>query len=267
MAGPATCSCGSRVPVRGVDMRTATVLVVGLLLGSVVEVAGCGQAARPQPGRAGSSSCAGQRQVVRQALKRSHLRVDVTGDGRPDTVAASADPSAPKPCRGLVAVRTDGVVHSAHLIPAAVPVEGSRARVVGVPRLGSHRGAAIVVDTGAMVDAVLAQLFTFADGRLHVVRVPGRQDGAFIVEGGGVTFPHAARCTTDGRLVVSRAVQVRHGHRFRVTRRFYRLDAAGLRLSVLSVQQASLPVSRLDSRFPEFAGAHWQACTDRPGTS
>ena len=264
MGGPVACSVAA-LPARGVDMRRATVLVMGLLLVSTVGVSGCGSSAGPHPRAAGSSPCAAQRQVVRQALKRSRLRVDVTGDGRPDTVAAATDPAAPRPGRGLIAVRADGVVHSAHLIAAAVPAKGIRTRIVGVPRLGRHRGAAIVVDTGAMVDAVLAQLFTFADGRLRAVRVPGRRDGAFIVEGGGVMLPHAARCTSDGRLVVSGAVQVQHGRRFKVTRRLYELDAAGLRLSALAQQEASLPVRRLGGRFPEFAGTHWQACT-RPGS-
>lgn len=242
-------------------MRTGAVLVAGLLLASVVGVSGCETTPRPQGEVTAPSACPGQRSLVRRALARSRLRVDVTGDGKPDTVAAASDAAAAKPCRGLVAVRAHGVVYSAHLIPAAVPVKGVRARVVGVPRLGAHPGAAIVVDTAAMVDAVRAQLFAYSDGGLHAVRVPGEADGAFIVEGGGVMFPHAARCTADRRLVVSEATQTQHGRRFRVTRRVYQLDRAGLRLTVLGVRRANLPVRSLGHRFPEFGGLHWQACT------
>ena len=245
-------------------MRRGAVLAAGLLLVGVTGLSGCGTGARPRAEVVVPSPCAGQREVVLRALDQSPLHVDVTGDGKPDTVAAVSDATAPKPCRGLVAVRTDGAVHIAHLIPAAVPIEGVSARVVGVPRLGRHRGAAIVVDTGAAVDAVLAQLFTFTNRGLHPVNVPGEPDGSFIVEGGGLMFPHAARCTGNGRLVVSQAMQTQDGRRFKVTRRVYELDRAGLRLSLLAVQRATVPLRRLGSRFPEFAGDHWQACTERP---
>lgn len=244
-------------------MRRGTVPALGLLLVGIGGLPGCGTA-----GHSGGEvfippPCAAQREVVLRSLDRSHLRVDVTGDGKPDTVAVASDAGAAKPCRGLVAVRTHGTVYSAHLIPAAVPVKGFRAGIVGLPRLGRHPGVTLVVDTRAMVDAELAQLFTYSDGRLRAVRVPGRQDGSFIVEGGGVMFPHAARCTASGGFVVSEAAQVQHGRRFQVTRRVYRLDRAGARLSALAAQEASVPSSQLGRRFPEFAGTHWQSCTEQ----
>ncbi len=244
-------------------MRVGSLLGAGLLPVAFM-ASGCGTAPHAGVGVAAPSPCPGEQAVVRRALDRSPLRADVTGDGKPDTVAAVSDPAAAKPCRGLVAVRSDGVVYTAHLIPGAVPIKGIRARVVAVPHLGLHPGAAIVVDTGAAVDAVLAQLFTFSDGRLLAVKVPGELDGSFVVAGGGLMFPHAAGCTSDGRLVVSGALQSQDGRRFRVVRRSYELDHAGRRLTALPVQRATVSVRRLDSRFPEFAGARWQACTDRP---
>jgi hypothetical protein len=244
-------------------MRVGSLLGAGLLPVALL-ASGCGTAQHAGDRAAAPSPCPSEQAVVRRALDRSPLRADVTGDGKPDTVAAASDPAAAKPCRGLVAVRSDGVVYTAHLIPGAVPIKGIRARVVAVPHLGHHSGAAIVVDTGAAVDAVLAQLFTFSDGRLVAVKVPGERDGSFVVAGGGLMFPHAAGCTSDGRLVVSGALQTPDGHRFRVVRHSYELDQAGRRLAALPVQRATVSLSRLDSRFPEFAGARWQACTDRP---
>ena len=244
-------------------MRVGGLLGAGLLLVALT-ASGCGTAQHAGDRAAAPSPCPSEQAVVRRALDRSHLRADVTGDGQEDTVAAASDPAAAKPCRGLVAVRADGVVYTAHLIPAAVPMKGIPARVVGVPHLGRHPGAAIVVDTGAAVDAVLAQLFTLSDGRLLAVKVPGEPDGSFVVAGGGLMFPHAAGCTPDGRLVVTGALQSQDGHRFSVVRRSYELDHAGRRLIALPVQRATVSLQRLGSRFPEFAGARWQACTDRP---
>ena len=245
-------------------MRRGTVLAAGLLLVGVAGVSGCGTAAHPQGQVTVPSACAGQREAVRRALDQSQLRVDVTGDGKPDTVAVASDATAPKPCRALVAVRAHGAGYSAHLVPAAVPAKGARARIEAVPRLGRHSGATIIVDTDAMVDAVRAQLFTVSDGRLHAVSVPGEPDGSFLVEGGGVLYPHAAGCTADGRLIVSHAAQTQHGRRFTVTRHVYELDRAGLNLNAVAVQRTTIPLRRLGQRFPEFTRAHWQACTHRP---
>ncbi|QWZ10027.1 hypothetical protein KRR39_10000 [Nocardioides panacis] len=187
--------------------------------------------------------------------------MDVTGDGRPDRVAAASDPGAAKPCRGFVGVRASGGgTYFVHLIPAAVPIKGIRARIVGAPRLGQRPGAEIVVDTGAAVDAVLAQMFTFSHGRLRAVRVPDQPDGSFIVEGGGLIYPRGAGCTSAGRLLLSRAAQTADRKHFRVVRRTYGLAPDGLRLTALAAKQDTVPLRRLGERFPEFVGPHWTAC-------
>ena len=240
---------------------TAVILLVGL-----VGVSGCGANVEPKAQVAASPECPHEQAVVRRALERSHLRVDVTGDGKPDTVAAASDPGAAKPCRGFVGVRVNGAgTYSLHLIPAAVPIKGIRARVVGVPHLGQRPGADIVVDTGAAADAVLAQMFTFSGGRLHALHVPDQPDGSFIVAGGGVIYPRGAGCTADGRLLLSEAAQTNDGKRFRVTRRTYELGRGGLRFARRPVvTKATVPLNRLGARFPEFVGPHWTACTSTP---
>jgi hypothetical protein len=218
----------------------------------------------PRRGFLGSAGCPHGQALVRRALERSQLRVDVTGDGRPDTVAAASAPGAAKPCRGFVGLHVTGDgTYSEHLIPVAVPVRGLRARVVGVPHLGRRPGAEIVVDTGAAADAVLAQMFTFSGGRLRALHVPDQSDGSFILEGGGLIYPRGAGCTSDGRLLLSQAVQTKDGKRFRVTRRTYELGR-GQRFTSPVVQRATVPLDRLGARFPEFVGPHWAACTSPP---
>ena len=239
---------------------TASILLVGLLV-----VSGCAAPVESRARVAGSPQCPHEQAVVRRALERSHVRVDVTGDGKPDTVAAASDPGANKPCRGFVGVRVNGAgTYSTHLIPAAVPIKGIRARVAGVPHLGHRRGAEIVVDTGGAVDAVLAQMFIFSHGRLRALHVPDQPDGSFIVEGGGLIYPRGAGCTADGRLILSQAAQTNDGKRFRVTRRTYELRRDGLGFTNQTVKKATVPLNRLGARFPEFVGPHWTACTSTP---
>lgn len=243
-------------------MRPGSLVTASIGMVGLVAASGCGTTVQPRAQVSGSPECPHQQAVVRRALERSHLRVDVTGDGRPDTVAAASDPGAPKPCRGFVGVRVDGGgTYSTHLIPAAVPMKGIRARVVGVPHLGRRPGADIVVDTGAAVDAVLAQMFTFSGGRLRALHVPDQPDGSFIVEGGGLIYPRGAGCTADGRLILSQAAQTNDGKRFRVTHRTYALRPGGLRFASPVVTKATVPVNRLGARFPEFVGPHWASCS------
>jgi hypothetical protein len=241
-------------------MRCRHILIP--LVSAVLVATGCGAGSEPTAQVASRPQCPHQQAVVAGALHRSHLQVDVSGDGKPDTLAAASDPGAAKPCRAFVAVRMfGGGVYAAHLIPDAVPIRGIRARVVGVPRLGGRAAADIVVDTGAAVDAVLAQLFTFTGERLRAVHVPGQQDGSFIVVGGGVVFPRGAGCTRDGRLIVSHAAQTADRQSFRVTRRIYPLQPDGLGFTEPEVTRATVPVNRLGVRFPEFVGPHWRACS------
>ncbi len=246
-------------------MRLGSFVTVSILLVGLVAVSGCGPAVEPGAHVAVSPECPHEQAVVRRALERSHVRVDVTGDGKLDTVAAASDPGAAKPCRGFVGVRVNGAgIHSMHLIPAAVPIKGIRARVVGVPHLGQRPGADIVVDTGGAADAVLAQMFTFSGGRLRALHVPDQPDGSFIVEGGGLIYPRGAGCTAGGRLILSQAAQTNDGKRFRVTRRTYLLRRGGLRFTSPVVKKATVPLNRLGARFPEFVGPHWRACTSTP---
>jgi hypothetical protein len=239
--------------------------VTACILVGMVAVSGCGGTVEPRAQVAGLSECPREQALVRRALERSHLRVDVTGDGKPDTVAAVSAPGSAKPCRGFVGVRVNGAgTYSTHLIPAAVPIKGIRARVVGVPHLGQRRGADIVVDTGGAADAVLAQMFTFVGGRLRALRVPDQPDGSFIVEGGGVLYPRGAGCTADGRLLLSQAAQTSDGRQFQVTRRTYELRRDGVRFTSPVVEKAIVPLNRLGARFPEFVGPHWTACTSSP---
>lgn len=243
-------------------MRLKRFLTAAALVAGVMAVPACGPATVSTAGFVTSGDCPREQAVVTRALRRSTLRVDVSGDGRLDRVAAASDPAAPKPCRAFVGVHVQGgSTYSAHLFPSAVPVKGLRARIIGVPHLGDVPGAEIVVDTTAAVDSVLAQMFTLVGGTLRPVPVPGFQDGTFIVEGGGVMFPHGAGCTAEGRLVLSAAAQTKDGSRYRVTRRTYGVLGRRIRLVDPQRTKETVPVGELVARFPEFAGPHWAPCT------
>ena len=245
-------------------MRLESALAAVALAAVVMALPGCGATVRSTASRfVTSGDCAHEQALVRRALDRSHLRADVNGDGRPDTVAAASDPGAAKPCRAFVGVRVQGgATYSTHLFPLAVPVQGLRARVIGLPHLDSRPGVQVVVDTTAAVDAVLAQMFTLAGGALRTVQVPGSHDGTFIVGGGGVVYPRAAACTSDGRMVMSMAAQTRDGKRYRVTRRTYEVRGTRLAFVDPQVERATVPVDRLVVRFPEFGmSKHWTACS------
>jgi hypothetical protein len=222
---------------------------------------GSEQVGAPAPGVVTSGQCEREETLVRRALDRSSIRADVDGDGRLDEVAVASDPGADEPCRGFVGVRIQGgPTYSTHLFARAVPFEGLPARIDGLPDLGDEPGAQIVVDTRAAVDAVLGQMFTLTGGRLQPVEVPGSEGGTFIVEGGGVIYPHGAGCTTDGRLVLTEAAQTRDGKNYRVTRRTYEVHGDGRRFGDAEVEREAVPVDELVNRFPEFARPHWEDC-------
>jgi hypothetical protein len=250
-------------------MQLRTVLAACAVTVGLAAVPACGPSSSGPAGLSRASTdmvtsgdCPNERAVVRRALRGSHIRVDVSGDGRLDTVAVASRPGAEKPCRAFVGVRVSGGhTYSAHLFPLAAPVEGLRARLVGLPELGGRPGAELVVDTRAAADALLAQMFTLAGGRLRVVAVPVSEDGTFIVEGGGVIYPHAAACTADGDMVFTEAAQTRDGKRFRVVRRTYEAGGHRIRLADPTVERAVVPVDRLVDRFPEYGRPHWKACS------
>lgn len=244
-------------------MRLKSVLAAAALVAGAMALPACGSNVQTTTFET-SGDCPREQTVVRRALHRSHLRVDVNGDGRLDKVAVASEPGAPKPCRAFVGVRVrGGSTYSTHLIPGAAPIKGLRAQIVGVPTLQHQRGAQIVVDTKAAVDSVLAQMFTLAGGRLRPVHVPGSEDGTFIVEGGGVIYPHGAGCTAEGRVMLSQAAQTTDGKRFRVTRRTYDIRGERARFATPVVKRETVGVNQLVERFPEFTAPHWKACTGK----
>lgn len=249
-------------------MRSQNLLRAGALLAGALTLTACGPAVQstsqtsdPATRYVTSGTCAREKALVSRALDRSKIRADVNGDGRLDRVAVAWDFGAAKPCRAFVGVRVKGgPTYSTHLIPHAAPIKGLRPEVVGLPRLGNGRRAQVVVDTRAAVDAQVAQMFTIAGGRLRAVDVPGFPDGAFIVDGGGVVYPHAAACTAEGRMVLSSAAQSKNGKTYRVTRRTYGVRGERVRLVDPVVEHSTVPVRLLVKQFPEFVGPHWAAC-------
>ena len=95
------------------------------------------------------------------------------------------------------------------------------------------------------------------------VPLPAFEDGNFVVEGGGVTFPRGAGCTSTGRLRLSMAS--RDGTAYEVTRHTYGVRGDSLRLTGPTVVARRVVADRLGVRFPEFSGPHWAACTGRLG--
>ena len=250
-------------------MRLKSLLAVGAFVAGATALPACGTETTTQTEPAEvvtSGECPGEAAVVRRALDQSRVKADVDGDGRPDTVAVASRPEAAKPCRALVGVRVHGgSTYSTHLIPNASPVKGLPAEVVGLPLLANQSGAHIVVDTKAAVDSVLAQMFTLASGRLLAVEVPGLDEGTFIVEGGGLTFPHGAACTAGGRMVLTEAALTKDGKRYRVTRRTYEVEGPESRFGDPVVEKATVDVNELAASFPEFTDPHWKDCTGTVG--
>lgn len=209
-----------------------------------------------------SGTCPREEPLVRRALERSALRVDVEGDRRLDTVAVVTDFGAPRRCRAFVGVKVrGGAAYSAPLYRTAVPRRPFRAEIIGLPDLGNERGAEIVVDTHARADSALAQMFTLTRSGLRRVPLPAFEDGTFVVEGGGVTYPRGAGCTRAGGLLLSMATATHHGRRYQVTRQRYPVRADRLRLLGPAVVTDTVAAGRLTDRFWEFASPHWSRCT------
>jgi hypothetical protein len=241
--------------------RPKAFLAATALLAACFALPACGSSTVSTAGFVTSGDCAKEETVVRRALDRSRLRVDVDGDGRLDRVAVATDHDAGKRCRAFVGVRVrGGSTYSTHLYRGAVPPERLRARIVGLPVLGDEPGAQIVVDTRAAVDSVLAQMFTLTAGGLRRVQVPVFEDGTFIIEGGGITYPHGAACTADGRLVLSEAELTKDGNHYRVTRASYAFQGEPTRLGDEVTTSDTVRADRLGERFPEFTRPHWADC-------
>lgn len=242
-------------------MRVKSVLTAAALVAGAMALPACGPTSQTTE-FVTSGDCSREQAVVRRALDRSRVRADVSGDGRLDKVAVASEPQAAEPCRAFVGVRVQGgSTYSTHLFPGAVPLKGLRAQIVGLPHLGHRPGSQVVVDTKAAVDSLLAQMFTLVDEGLRPVHVPGFKQRTFIVEGGGVVYPHGAGCTADGRMILSMAAQTRDGREYRVTRRTYGIQGERIRLTKPVLERATVPVDQLVKRFPEFTDPHWKACT------
>lgn len=207
-----------------------------------------------------SGRCAHEAQLVTDALRHSSTRADVDGDGRLDTVAVATDQDARRRCRAFVAVDLRrGPAYSTRLHRSAVPPRPMVAELAGLPDLGNDPGAEIVVDTHRQADAMVAQLFTLTADGLERIPLPAFEDGTFVVEGGGVTYPRGAGCTARGRLRLSMASL--DGDRYEVTRHTYRFRGDAMRLRGPAMVSRRVPADRLGHRFPEFVAPHWAACT------
>jgi hypothetical protein len=207
-----------------------------------------------------SGHCEREAQLVTDALRNSPARVDVDGDGRLDEVAVATDSRAGRRCRAFVAVDVRfGATYSIALDASTAPPRGMDAEIAGLPDLGDDPGAEIVVDTKRLADATLAQLFTLTGHGLVRVHLPAFEDGSFVVEGGGVTFPRGAGCTRAGKLRLSMATL--DGAEYQVTRHTYGVKGDKLQLTGPAMLVRQVPAARLGSRFPEFVGPHWAACT------
>jgi hypothetical protein len=205
-----------------------------------------------------SGHCPREAAVVTAGLDRSTRQVDVDGDGTLDVVALAQDRQAPAQCRAFAAVRTaDGAVYSAAFDRSALPF-GSAPEIVATPRLGGDATAELMVDTHAGADAAVSQLFTLTGGRLLRVPDPTTRDGNFIIEGGGINYPRAAGCTTDGELTEIGASS-QGPSSFDVTERRLALQGAQLRVVFRHVTR-DVPARQLDQRFPVLRGYDFTAC-------
>ena len=211
-----------------------------------------------------SSGCPREGRLATDALAGKVQSVDVDGDGAPDDVALAVDDNARAACRAFVAVRTAaGATYSAAFDASAVPPGGAiKPRIIGFPDLGDP-GAEIVVDTAARADGALAQLFTLTDAGLVRVAAPASEDGNFLVEGGGVTYPQGAGCTADRALVLSMASAVKGGKEYEVTRQTYGVTGDDLTFSGPTMTTRTVSAARLTVAFPEFGSPHFDACPPR----
>ena len=241
-------------------LATLVPMLVASGTGASAHAAGDGSSGT---GFVSSGDCAREKPLVRRALDRSTLRVDVNGDDRLDKVAVVTDAHAGKRCRVLVGVRVRGSsTYSTHLQPPTVTPKGLRAEIVHLPDLGNDPGAEIVVDTRVKADAMLAQMFTLTEAGLRFVSMPAFEDGTFVVEGGGVSFPRGASCNANGAMILSMATLLDSG-RYQVTRHTYPVKGDRLRLTGPRMKVATVRGNRLGERFPEFVRPHFEPCTGR----
>jgi hypothetical protein len=210
-----------------------------------------------------SGSCPGEAQLVSDALAGDVRIADVDGDGSPDDVTVAVDEGARPACRAFVAVRTaEGSTYSAAFDPSAVPGAAIKPQIIGFPDFGDP-GAEIVVDTAALADGALAQLFTLTEGGLLRVAAPAFEDGNFLVEGGGVTHPQGAGCTAGRALVLSMASASIEGKNYEVTRQIYDVTGDDLEFTGPDITTRTVPAAQLTTEFPEFRSPHFDACPPR----
>ncbi|MDQ1602979.1 MAG: hypothetical protein QOE01_824 [Actinomycetota bacterium] len=211
-----------------------------------------------------SGQCPNGVGVALTAVEGAAGRADIDGDGVPDTVALGRDSSAAPQCSWFVVVQTAGdTVYSAPFDRSALPPHGFPPRIVAFPMLGHDAGAEVVVDTRAGADATVAQLFTFAGGKLVHVADPTSRDGNLILDGGGVNYPRATGCTADGLLTEISAASTGRAT-FAVTES--RLVLSGERLrEVRHHVTRHVPGKQLVARFPALRGYDFGPCTGRSG--
>ncbi len=198
------------------------------------------------------------------------LTGDVNGDETDDSIFIATDQGAEAGCRSFLVVTAEGTISSAPVDPSGRPRTLTEPTLNSLIQFDFEPGMEIVVNLETGASTQFVGVFKLTAEGIERITIEGRGPGPFAQElaqdnlfpfGGSVGHLEAVDCLNPALIVMSAAIPMGNAaDRYRVERRFFRLDSTVLTLQPESTEVHEVKGLTVDS-FREFAGSPFGSCT------
>ena len=198
------------------------------------------------------------------------LTGDIDGDETGDSIFIATDEDAEAGCRSFLVVTSETTIYSAPVDPSGRPRTLTEPTLNSLIQFDFEPGMEIVVNLETGASTQFVGVFKLTTEGIERITIEGRGPGPFAQElaqdnlfpfGGSVGHLEAVDCLNPALIVMSAAIPMGNAaDRYKVERRFFRLDSTVLALQPESTEVHEVKGLTVDS-FREFAGSPFGSCT------